>query len=70
MNKREQLEYIRQSILGEIYKIRLASGLDPDTFDIESYLLDNERAVIQPPLAKHINKLQIVEKKLEELRDA
>lgn len=67
MSRREQLETIRQSILGEIYRLCLEMGLDPETFDVNSAILEDDRPELGATLGAHCKKLQTIERKLEEI---
>ena len=67
MNKREQLEVVRQSILTEIYRMSLELGLDPETLDINSFAFNEPKMDRQNNFNAHCYKLQIVEKRLREI---
>lgn len=68
MNKREQLEVIRKSLLEKIYQQALELGLDPDSFDHQAYVnWHQEGPANVQDIGVNLKKLQIIEKKLEEI---
>jgi hypothetical protein len=45
----------------------LEMGLDPEAFDINNAILDDERPELGATLGAHCKKLQTIERKIEEI---
>ena len=68
MNKREKLEIVRQSLLEKIYQQALELNLDPDSFDSQAFVTwHDEGAGGVQDIGHNLKKLQIIERKLEEI---
>lgn len=73
-DKMSALLQLKQHLSLEIYRLCILCELDPDTFEIDSFLESIKNEIIIPAsnisnLVMHANKLKLVEKKIGEIND-
>lgn len=66
--KIELLNQVKSSLMKEIYKKCIESGINPDTFDYKLYANSTNEPVVQGSLAAHCYKLVVVNQKIQELQ--
>lgn len=72
-DKLSALKELRQEIYKQMYRYCLLANIDPDSFDYKNFLLEHKNNLnsmiirYYPDLVNYCEKLDIIEKKIEEI---